>query len=134
MREATGAPIPLVDRADYERALASARAQLGEKTFAAAWEEGRTMTLEQALASQGPVTAMQQSTSLSPRPAYPDGLTAREVEVLRLVALGMTDAQVANQLVLSPRTVQGHLRSIYNKLNVNSRSAATRYAVEHKLV
>jgi DNA-binding NarL/FixJ family response regulator len=71
---------------------------------------------------------------LSPRPTYPDGLTAREVVVLRHQALGMTDAQVAGQLVLSPRTVQGHLRSIYNKLNVTSRSAATRYAVEHKLV
>jgi DNA-binding CsgD family transcriptional regulator len=134
MREATGAPIPPVERADYERALASAQAQLGEKTFAAAWEEGRPMTLEQALASQGPVTTTQQSVPFSPRPTYPDGLTAREVEVLRLVALGMTDAQVADQLVLSPRTVQGHLRSIYNKLNVTSRSAATRYTVEHKLV
>jgi predicted ATPase/DNA-binding CsgD family transcriptional regulator len=134
MREATGAPIPPVERAEYERALASARAQLGEKTFAAAWEEGHTMSVEQALASQGPVTTSQQSTPLSPRPAYPDGLTAREVEVLRLVALGMTDAQIAGQLVLSPRTVQGHLRSIYNKLNVTSRSAATRYTVEHKLV
>ena len=134
MREAMGAPIPPVECADYERALAPARAQLGEKTFAAAWEEGRNMTLEQALASQGPVTAMQQSTPSSLRPSYPDGLTAREVEVLRLVALGMTDAQVADRLVLSPRTVQGHLRSIYNKLGVTSRSGATRYTVEHKLV
>jgi DNA-binding NarL/FixJ family response regulator len=92
------------------------------------------MTLEQALVSQGPVTTTQQSSPRSPRPAYPDGLTAREVEVLRLVALGMTDAQVAGQLVLSPRTVQGHLRSIYNKLSVSSRSAATRYTIEHKLV
>lgn len=54
--------------------------------------------------------------------------------MLRLVTQGMTDAQVADQLVLSPRTVQGHLRSIYNKINVNSRSAATRYAVEHQLL
>ena len=38
--------------------------------------------------------------------------------------------QVAEQLVISPRTVNGHLRSIYNKINVNSRSAATRYAIE----
>jgi DNA-binding CsgD family transcriptional regulator len=36
--------------------------------------------------------------------------------------------------VISPRTVQGHMRSIFNKINVNSRSAATRYAIEHKLV
>jgi DNA-binding NarL/FixJ family response regulator len=54
--------------------------------------------------------------------------------VLQLVTHGLTDAQVADQLVLSPRTVQGHLRSIYNTINVSSRAAATRYAVEHKLV
>ena len=63
----------------------------------------------------------------------PDGLTAREVEVLRLVAEGLTDAQVAERLVLSLRTVHAHLRSIYRKLDVRSRSAATRYAVEHGL-
>lgn len=68
--------------------------------------------------------------SLSP----PAGLTAREVEVLRLVAQGLSDAQVAEQLVVSPRTVTTHLTSIYNKLGVNSRVAATRFAVEHRLV
>ena len=62
------------------------------------------------------------------------GLTAREVEVLRWVARGLTDAQVAEQLVISPRTVTSHLSSIYNKLGVSSRSAATRFAVEHQLV
>jgi DNA-binding NarL/FixJ family response regulator len=64
---------------------------------------------------------------------YPDGLTAREVQVLRLVAMGMTDMQVAEQLIISPRTVHAHLTSIYTKLDVTSRSAATRYAVEHHL-
>lgn len=68
------------------------------------------------------------------RALYPAGLTAREVEVLRLVAEGLTDGQVAEQLVLSPRTVSTHLSSIYGKLQVNSRSAATRFAVEHGLV
>ncbi|MFL5806770.1 MAG: LuxR C-terminal-related transcriptional regulator [Roseiflexaceae bacterium] len=66
--------------------------------------------------------------------AYPAGLTAREVEVLRLVADGLTDAQVAERLVLSRRTVQTHLSSIYSKLQVNTRSAATRFAVEQGLV
>jgi DNA-binding NarL/FixJ family response regulator len=61
-------------------------------------------------------------------------LTAREVEVLRLVAQGMTDAQVAEQLVVSHRTVTTHLTSIYNKLGVNSRTAAARFAVEHHLL
>jgi DNA-binding NarL/FixJ family response regulator len=60
-------------------------------------------------------------------------LTAREVEVLRLVAEGLTDAQVAERLVLSPRTVSQHLRSVYNKLGVSSRAAATRFAIEHRL-
>jgi DNA-binding NarL/FixJ family response regulator len=60
-------------------------------------------------------------------------LTAREVEVLRLVAAGLTDAHIAQQLVISPRTVNVHLTSIYSKLSVSSRVAATRYAIEHHL-
>jgi DNA-binding NarL/FixJ family response regulator len=67
-------------------------------------------------------------------PTYPAGLTAREVEVLRLVAQGLTDAQVAEQLVISRRTVNWYLTSIYSKLGVSSRSAATRFAVEQKLI
>ena len=62
------------------------------------------------------------------------GLSAREVEVLRLVAQGLTDAQVAEQLVISPRTVNWHLSMIYSKLGVSSRTAATRFALAHKLV
>ena len=65
---------------------------------------------------------------------YPAGLTRREVEVLRLVAEGLTDAQVAEKLFISLRTVNAHLRSIYAKLGVSSRSAATRYAVENELI
>ncbi len=65
---------------------------------------------------------------------YPDGLTAREVEVLRLVAQGLTDAQIAEQLVISPRTVNNHLTSIYSKIQVSSRAAATRYAMEHQFI
>jgi LuxR family transcriptional regulator, maltose regulon positive regulatory protein len=61
------------------------------------------------------------------------GLTAREVEVLRLLAAGLTDAQIAGQLVISPRTVNVHLTSIYRKIAVSSRAAATRYAIEHHL-
>jgi DNA-binding CsgD family transcriptional regulator len=65
---------------------------------------------------------------------YPAGLTAREVDILRLVAVGLSDAEVAAQLVLSVRTVNAHLRSIYRKLGVRSRSAAAHYAEEHGLV
>ena len=62
-----------------------------------------------------------------------DGLTLREVEILRLVAAGMTNRQTAERIGLSIRTVDAHLRSIYAKLGIKSRSAATRYAVEHNL-
>jgi DNA-binding NarL/FixJ family response regulator len=61
------------------------------------------------------------------------GLTEREIEVLRAVARGLTDIQVAEQLVISRRTVHSHINSIYSKLGITSRSAATRYAIEHDL-
>ena len=53
--------------------------------------------------------------------------------MLRLLAEGLTDAQIAARLYLSTRTVQAHLRSIYSKLDVTTRSAATRFAIEHHL-
>jgi DNA-binding NarL/FixJ family response regulator len=68
------------------------------------------------------------------RPAPLGDLTPREVEVLRLVAEGLTDAEVAGRLYISPRTVSQHLRSVYGKLDVSSRAAATRFAVENRLV
>jgi predicted ATPase/class 3 adenylate cyclase/DNA-binding CsgD family transcriptional regulator len=141
LRETMGTPLLPVERADYERSVATARADLGVKAFVAAWADGRSMTPEQALAAQGQ-TILTKPTSTAPSstpPAklavtYPDGLTAREVEVLRLVAQGLTDAQIAEQLVVSPRTVNTHLTSIYSKIQVSSRVAATRYAIEHQFV
>jgi len=50
------------------------------------------------------------------------------------VATGLTDAQIAERLVISPRTVSKHLQSVYSKLDLPSRSAATRFAIEHGLV
>lgn len=65
--------------------------------------------------------------------AADEKLSRREVEVLRLVARGLTNAQVAERLFLSPHTVQAHLRSIYGKLGGTSRPGAIRYALEHAL-
>jgi class 3 adenylate cyclase len=65
---------------------------------------------------------------------YPARLTAREVDVLRLVAVGRSDAEVAEQLVVSVRTVNAHLRSIYRKVGVHSRAAAGRFAEENDLL
>jgi predicted ATPase/class 3 adenylate cyclase/DNA-binding CsgD family transcriptional regulator len=139
LKEAIGAPRSPFDRVSYERAVAAARAQLGDKAFATAWAQGRSMTADQALVTQTPkVGAISGGPSSAPSTKvptlYPDGLTAREVEVLRLVAQGLTDAQVAQQLVISPHTVNSHLKAIYGKIGGSSRSAATRYAIEHHLV
>ena len=65
---------------------------------------------------------------------YPDNLTSREVHVLKLVSAGLTNREIAERLGLSSRTVDAQLRSIFGKIGVGSRSAATRYAVEHGLV
>ncbi len=127
--------------APYERALAlTARAELDAAMGAP--DEARA-SLDEARAICEPldarpalarIAALQARLDVPPVvPAYPAGLSVREVEVLRLVAQGMTDAEAAERLFLSPRTVGQHLRSIYNKLGVSSRTAATRFAVEHGL-
>lgn len=63
----------------------------------------------------------------------PAGLSVREVEVLRLVAQGLTNVEIGEQLYLSPRTVAQHLRSVYNKLGVNSRAAAVARLAEYEI-
>jgi DNA-binding CsgD family transcriptional regulator len=63
----------------------------------------------------------------------PGGLSPRELEVLRLVTQGLTDAEIAEQLFISPRTVSGHLQSIYNKLGLSSRTAAAAFAFANDL-
>jgi DNA-binding CsgD family transcriptional regulator len=74
------------------------------------------------------------ATRLSASQGVPmSGLTPRELDVLKLAALGMTDAAIGEALFISPRTASQHLRSIYGKLGVSTRAAATRYAVEHGL-
>jgi DNA-binding NarL/FixJ family response regulator len=62
------------------------------------------------------------------------GLSAREVEVLRLVAAGKTNRAIATDLVLSEKTVARHVSNIFGKLGISSRSAATAYAYEHDLL
>ncbi len=61
-------------------------------------------------------------------------MTARELEVLRLVATGRTNRAIADDLKLSEKTVARHISNIFNKIDVPSRAAATAYAFEHRLV
>ena len=65
---------------------------------------------------------------------YPKGLTAREVQVLGLVATGKTNREISSTLVISEHTVARHLQNIFSKLGVSSRTAATAFALEHHLI
>jgi two-component system response regulator NreC len=69
-----------------------------------------------------------------PPPGPPDGLSEREVEVLRMIALGHTNAQIAEELYLSVRTVETHRAHIQQKLGLSDRSELVRYALDHRLV
>jgi len=126
LMEAWGEIDGVVNQSEHERHLAAIRAQFDPASFSAAWAEGQAMTMEQAISEALDVARVAQL------PTEPLAhLTAREVEVLRLVAQGLTNRAIAERLVISPRTVNAHLNAIYHKLDVSSRSAATRYAIEH---
>ena len=124
LRETIGASVTPAWRSYMESRLQPAWRALGREESAAAFEGGRAMTLERALAY-----------ALEPE-APPRGhrgrslLSARELEVLGLVAEGLTDAEIAHRLYVSPRTVGWHLGSAYRKLGVKGRTAALRRATE----
>ncbi|MBG6096682.1 LuxR C-terminal-related transcriptional regulator [Nocardioides luteus] len=82
----------------------------------------------------GAVPAADEAEALLAPASLPAGLTAREAEVLRLVASGRSNAQIATDLVLSEKTVARHLSNIFTKLDVRSRTAATAFAYEHGVV
>ncbi len=90
------------------------------------WNEGRALDLDAAIAL---------IPTIEPEAAQPaerpGGLSPREVDVLRLLAQGHTDREIAELLFISPRTVQNHVHRIYARIDVSSRSAATRWAMDH---
>jgi DNA-binding NarL/FixJ family response regulator len=87
----------------------------------------------QGFAEIGAVRAEREAAALL-TPSRPGGLTEREVEVLRLVASGRTNPEIAAALFLSEKTVARHLSNIFTKVDVSSRTAAAAYAYEHQLV
>ncbi len=68
------------------------------------------------------------------RRAWPNGLTAREVEVLGLLARGKSNRQIADRLTVTPKTVANHIEHVYAKIGVSSRAAATLFASQRGLV
>ena len=138
LRETIGAPLPPVESVAYKQSVATVRKLLGSQALAAAWASGRTMTPEQALVEEGkrclPKSQEVQSSQKFTKHLLFEGLTAREMAVLRLLAEGLSSVLIAERLVISLTTVNSHVRSIYRKLGISSRSAATRYAIDHHLL
>ncbi|MDP9368759.1 MAG: response regulator transcription factor, partial [Chloroflexota bacterium] len=117
-----------------EAVVDDARQALGDAAFAREWAAGQKVPLEVAVAEASALgETLAAEPPPSPAPAYPSGLSEREVEVLRLVAQGLTNAEIGERLYLSPRTVGAHVYNIYRKVGVSSRAAATRFAAEHGL-
>jgi DNA-binding NarL/FixJ family response regulator len=107
---------------------------LGDEAFARALAEGQSMTLENLLAIPHPPPDSTARAQPAPASVIFEPLTARELEVLRLLAQGLNNPQIAERLIVSRRTVDAHLRSIYAKLGVRSRSAAIHVATEYGLI
>jgi non-specific serine/threonine protein kinase len=130
LRERLDARLPLAFQDWRDRELAVARSSLSDVAFEAGFREGRGLTLDQTLALLDAFERdrISQATNSGTLP-----LTAREIEVLGLLATGLTNAQIAEKLFVSPTTVNAHLRNIYGKLGVKSRTAAARFAVESGL-
>ncbi len=132
----------------HEREVEALQTALGEEVFAHLWSAGQQMGLDRAISLHEQLATMETAPLLipvsdispTPTPSAPvhkgknTRLSERELEVLCLVSTGLTNAQVADLFNLSPFTVNMHLRSIYGKLGVSSRTGATRYAVANRLV
>jgi non-specific serine/threonine protein kinase len=123
---------PITNAIHTERIVAEVQAQLGEPRIRAAWEEGRALTLADAIAEANTIGAEQAVTV----PAH-DGtlsLTAREMDVLRLLVEGRSDKEIAATLFIGARTVQTHVANLFAKLGVNTRAEAAAVAVRRGIV
>jgi DNA-binding NarL/FixJ family response regulator len=121
------------ERAVYEGMVSGLGAALGEATFAAERVAGRDWPSDAAVAA---ALALEPPTHDAPARASGNaaGLTGREAEVIRLVARGWTNERIADELFLSPRTVQTHLTNAFRKMEVDNRTEAVRFAVESGIV
>jgi non-specific serine/threonine protein kinase len=130
LRQAIGAPVHPVDRADHERAVQASRSALGPTEYAAAWESGQQHSVDEVVASAastdtdaGAVSTVEEQLAL---------LTMREREVAMLIARGLSNRQIAGELVISERTVTNHVEHIFDKLGFHSRARVAAWITEHQ--
>jgi len=116
----------------HQANLAVLRGWLGETVYHQTIESGGRMTHTQ-IADEIEAIQVSPARPTGRRIVYPAGLSEREVEVLRLVTFGMSNQEIADRLVISRRTVHAHVRSIFNKLDVSTRTAAAHEATRLKL-
>jgi non-specific serine/threonine protein kinase len=111
--------------------------QLSRDAMAGAWKAGRALSIEEAVVEALAFELGVAPAEPAPTPVptgEPAHISAREMEVLRLLVAGHSDRQIAEALFISHRTAQGHVGSIFNKLGVNSRTAAATTALRLGLV
>ena len=110
----------------------SCRHRLGEEAYQAAWERGSCQHLEATIHSL--LSAQDAPLRLTANQALPEPLSARELEVLGLLAMELSNREIARRLVLSVGTVKVHTRTLYGKRNVNSRAQALAQATKLNLL
>jgi DNA-binding CsgD family transcriptional regulator/tetratricopeptide (TPR) repeat protein len=137
-RERGGGNFDPRGQAEFERNVATARMLLGEEAFNKTWVQGGTLTLEQAveLATRHYKHEDENKPRGRGRPIkrVAGGLTDREYDVAALVERGMTNAEIAGQLVLSVRTVEAHVANAMQKLGLHTRSEFAAWAVREGIV
>jgi DNA-binding CsgD family transcriptional regulator len=134
--EARGIVFSLPERPVYERASAAVRADLAGPSWERAYGAGRALSLQAAIADAHSFLANtfeEPPGSEGVEPAAAFGLSPRETEVLRLVATGRLDREIADELYVSLRTAQTHVSHVLKKLDVRSRAEAAALAVRHDL-
>jgi DNA-binding CsgD family transcriptional regulator/tetratricopeptide (TPR) repeat protein len=135
LRERIDYPIPRGALPTYEQTVASIQSSLSMLQFARAWVEGRALSPAEviALAREDPPVAENEVGRMT-LGSESTGLTPREMDVLRLVAQGQSNREIAESLFISVPTVKRHLTNVLAKLGLPSRSAATAYSHTHGLV
>jgi ATP/maltotriose-dependent transcriptional regulator MalT len=129
VRETTGIDRPAGRGAEQERTVAALRSTLGADAFARAWEAGRRLLLDEVVAD-ALTPAEPAEPQIPPSNTRPSPLTRREQEVAALIARGMTNRQIAEELFIAERTADTHVEHILAKLELGSRTQVATWVVE----